>query len=71
MTPVVVTKVEAPDSDSWAGVTDPVVAATLVPTPFVAVTVKVYAVPFVSPGTVQLVAPVVVHVKFPGEEVTV
>ena len=41
-----------------------------VPTPLVAVTVKVYGVPFVSPPTVQLV-PLVVQVLPSGEEVTV
>ncbi len=42
-----------------------------VPEPLVAVTVKVYPVPLVSPLTVQLVAPPVVQVKAPGDEVTV
>jgi hypothetical protein len=41
-----------------------------VPTAFVAVTVKVYEVPFVSPVTVQVRAPVVVQVC-PPDEVTV
>ncbi len=36
--------------------------AGLVPIPLVAVTVKVYEVPRVSPVTVQVVAPVVEHV---------
>ena len=40
------------------------------PTPLRAVTVNVYAVPFVSPSTVQLVV-AVVHVWAPGDEVTV
>ncbi|HEY0871507.1 MAG TPA: hypothetical protein VGD55_14005 [Acidothermaceae bacterium] len=44
--------------------------ATPVPMPFIAVTVKVYAVPLVSPDTVigELVP---VAVKFPGADVTV
>ena len=37
----------------------------------VAVTVNVYAVPLVRPGTVTDVAPVVVAVKPPGDAVTV
>jgi hypothetical protein len=45
--------------------------AALVPALFVAVTVNVYAVPFVRPVTVQVVAPVVVHVFDPGVDVTV
>ena len=45
--------------------------AAPVPTPLVAVTVKVYAVPGVRPVTVQVSAPVVVHVRLPGLEVTV
>jgi hypothetical protein len=44
--------------------------AAEVPTAFVAVTVNVYAVPFASPVTVQLVV-ADVHVKFPGDDVTV
>ena len=41
------------------------------PPPFVAVVVNVYDVPFVKPDTVQLPeAPVTVHVRFPGVEVT-
>ena len=44
--------------------------ALLVPTEFVAVTVKVYAVPIVRPLTVAKV-PLVVAVILPGEEVTV
>ena len=40
------------------------------PALFVAVTVKVYAVPFVSPVTAQVRAPAVVHVRPPGDEVT-
>ena len=42
-----------------------------VPTPLVAVTVNVYAVPPVSPVTVHEVAPVVMHVRPPGRAVTV
>jgi len=42
-----------------------------VPEPLVAVTVKVYPVPLVSPVTVQVVIPVVVQVRLPGLEVTV
>ena len=45
--------------------------ATLVPLAFVAVTVNVYAVPLVSPVTVATMAPVVVAVLPPGDEVTV
>jgi hypothetical protein len=44
--------------------------AVLVPTAFVAVTVKVYAVPFVKPVTV-MGEPLPVPVKLPGLEVTV
>ena len=41
------------------------------PPPFVAVVVNVYDVPFVKPDTVQLPeAPVTVHVRFPGLDVT-
>ena len=39
-------------------------------TPFVAVTVNVYGVPFVNPVTVHVTAPVVVHVLFSGDDVT-
>jgi hypothetical protein len=46
------------------------VEAAEVPTAFVAVTVNVYAVPFVSPVTVQLVV-ADVQVRFPGDDVTV
>jgi hypothetical protein len=42
-----------------------------VPIAFVAVTVKVYAVPLVSPVTVAVRAPVVLDVNPPGEDVTV
>jgi len=45
--------------------------AALVPMAFVAVTLKVYDVPFVRPGTTTLVAPVVVAVAPPGVAVTV
>jgi hypothetical protein len=45
--------------------------AAPVPTALVAVTVKVYDVPLVRPLTVQDVAPVVVQVLLPGDEVTV
>ena len=38
-----------------------------VPSPLVAVTVNVYEVPLVRPGTVQLSAPLVVHILLPGE----
>jgi len=41
------------------------------PTPFEALTVNTYAVPFVSPLTSQLKAPFVVHVLPSGEDVTV
>lgn len=44
--------------------------AGVVPATLVAVTVKVYGVPLVSPETVQIVAPVVVQL-WPPEEVTV
>jgi hypothetical protein len=43
----------------------------LLPTAFVATTVKVYEVPLVSPITVALVAPLVTAVNPPGLEVTV
>jgi hypothetical protein len=42
-----------------------------VPTALVAVTLNVYAVPPVSPVTVTDVAPLVLAVMLPGEEVTV
>jgi hypothetical protein len=45
--------------------------ATDVPFALVAVTVKVYAVPFASPVTVAVVAPDVVAVAPPGDAVTV
>ena len=41
-----------------------------VPASLVATTVKLYAVPFVSPVTVQVRAPEVEHVKPPGDAVT-
>ena len=44
--------------------------AALVPAGLVAVTVNVYAVPLVRPGTVQLVA-TAAQVRLPGDEVTV
>ena len=60
------------ETDTVAGITPADGAeATLAPTPFVAVTVKVYEVPLVSPPTLQVNAPVVVQVKLPGVEVTV
>src|SRR3954464_13067919 len=42
-----------------------------VPTTLLAVTVSVYAVPWVRPATVALVAPMTLAVRPPGEEVTV
>ena len=42
-----------------------------IPTPFVAVTVNVYGVPFVNPVTVHVKAPVVIHVLVSGNDVTV
>ena len=47
------------------------VELALVPTALLAVTVKVYGWPFVSPVTVQVSAPVVEQVLPPGAEVTV
>jgi len=41
-----------------------------VPEAFVAVTLNVYQTPFVRPVTTQVRAPVVVHVRAPGVEVT-
>ena len=41
------------------------------PSAFVAMTVKVYAMPSVKPATVAVVAPVVVAVNAPGRAVTV
>jgi hypothetical protein len=41
------------------------------PTALVAVTVNVYAVPLVKPGTITFVAPLVDAVAPPGEAVTV
>ena len=52
------------------GVAESALEAAPVPTPFVALTVKEYVVPFVSPLTLQP-RPEVVHVKPPGEEVAV
>ena len=65
------TEVGAPGT--VAGVTaEDAVEATLVPMEFVAVAVKVYAVPFVRPETVQERGPVVqTHVALPGDAVTV
>lgn len=66
------TEVGAPGAVGAFGVTAvEAVDGELVPTEFVAVTTKVYAVPFVSPVTVQLSDPVVVQVFDPGVEVTV
>jgi hypothetical protein len=45
--------------------------AALLPAALVAVTVKVYGEPLVRPDTVQLVDPVVVQTKLPGDDVTV
>ena len=68
--PVAKTPVGAPGAMA-AGVTaDDALEAVLVPTELVAVTVKVYAVPFVSPVTV-IGDDVPVAVMPPGEEVTV
>ena len=44
---------------------------TLVPVAFVAVTVMVYAVPFVRPVIVQARVPLVTHLALPGEAVAV
>lgn len=44
--------------------------AALEPAALVAITVKVYAVPFVSPVTAHDSAPAVEQVKPPGDEVT-
>lgn len=67
---VPVTAVGAPGT--VAGVTaDDADDAVPVPAALVAVTVNVYAVPFVKPVTVAVVAPVVVAVNPPGEDVTV
>ena len=65
-----VTPVGAPGVVDGVAVADGAEAGP-VPEPLVAVTVKVYPVPLVSPVTVQVVAPVVVQVKPPGAEVTV
>jgi hypothetical protein len=53
-----------------AGVAEAEAEGLPVPVALVAVTVKVYGVPLVRPGTVQLVA-AVVQVNPPGDEVTV
>ena len=62
-------------ADGAVGVTELDAAeGALVPTPFVAVTVKVYAVPFVRPVTIPLVAggePVTLFVMPPGLDVIV
>ena len=42
-----------------------------VPTALVAVTVNLYGVPLVNPGTLQARAPLVVHVRLAGELVAV
>ena len=65
---VAITFVGAPGT--VAGVTVTPADAGLV-LPFVAVTVTVYVVPFVSPLTVHVSAPAVVHVAPPGAAVTV
>jgi hypothetical protein len=67
---VAVTPVGAPGAAAGVAVADGAEAGP-VPEPLVAVTVKVYPVPLVSPFTVQLVVPPVVQVKLPGDEVTV
>jgi len=66
-----VTEVGAPGT-TGSGVTaaDGADAAPVL-TAFLAVTVNVYGVPFVSPVTVAVTAPVVVAVRPPGEDVTV
>lgn len=65
-------EVEVVKLHTGSGVTELVATeAAPVPTAFAAVTVKVYAVPFVSPVTTQLNAPVDVHDFPPGDEVTV
>jgi hypothetical protein len=55
-----------------AGVSGPVAAVPpgLFPFALVATTVKIYAVPFVRPVTVQVVSTVVVHIAPPGAAVT-
>jgi hypothetical protein len=59
-------------SGTVRGVTLPECAdAAPVPAALAAATVNVYAVPFASPPTVQLVAPVVVQVAPPGAAVAV
>jgi len=65
-----VTAIGAPGAAAGVAVVE---AAEAVPVPelFDAVTVKVYPVPLVRPETVQVVAPAVVQVKLPGDEVTV
>jgi hypothetical protein len=65
---VAVTEVGAPGVVAGMTVADGLEAA-VVPSPLVALTVKVYDVPFVRPETVQLV-PAVEQVKPPGLEVT-
>jgi hypothetical protein len=58
-------------SGTVAGVTELLVPdEILVPTELVAVTVKVYDVPFVKPVTV-IGEPLLLAVKFPGDDVTV
>ena len=67
---VAVTLVGAPGT--VVGVTDAEAAeAALAPAALVALSVKVYAVPFVKPVTMQDVAPVVEQVLAPLVEVTV
>ncbi len=69
--PVAVTLVGAPGTVLGVAALD-ALDALLVPATFVAVTVKVYAVPFVRPVTVQERAPVVqAQVPPPGLAVTV
>jgi hypothetical protein len=61
-----------PSLDSLRGVTaSDADDGSLVPALLVAVTVNVYAVPFVSPLTTHVSAPVVAHVRPLGEAVTV
>jgi len=67
---VAVTDVGAPGGAAGITAADGADAGP-VPMAFVAVTVKVYAVPFVSPTRVAVFAPVVVAVMPSGDEVTV
>jgi hypothetical protein len=67
---VAVTPVGAPGAAAGSTLADASDSAEA-PDPFVAVTLKVYEVPFVRPVTAHANSPVVTQVLFPGVDVTV